>query len=94
MSKCSLHRECRGVPLQTLPIGLGGELTDPDHKWATTFGVEEVGAVLVRPDGYVAWRFATSQAHPAAEIQNALGTALAKQSGKQRELASLPFSAE
>ena len=38
--------------------------------------VSLTGAVLVRPDGYVAWRCATSKAEPVAEIEMALSMAL------------------
>ena len=42
-------------------------------EWARTYGVDENGAVLVRPDGYVGWRSATAAKDPAA----ALGAAMA-----------------
>lgn len=35
---------------------IGGELDDPDGAWQDAYGVEAGGAVLVRPDGQVAWR--------------------------------------
>jgi putative polyketide hydroxylase len=37
-------------------IGADGELRDPEHGWAQRMGVSSDGAVLVRPDGFVAWR--------------------------------------
>lgn len=37
-------------------IGAGGEFADPDGKWQQLYGIAADGAVLVRPDGYVAWR--------------------------------------
>jgi 2-polyprenyl-6-methoxyphenol hydroxylase-like FAD-dependent oxidoreductase len=43
-------------PLQAFTIGAGGDLVDPDGNWHELYGVEADGAVLVRPDGYVAWR--------------------------------------
>ncbi len=45
-----------GMPLQAYTVGPGGDLADPASVWAQTYGVESDGAVLVRPDGYVAWR--------------------------------------
>jgi hypothetical protein len=68
-----------GVPLQAYRVGRGGDWTDPAQTWATLYGVDEDGAVLVRPDGYVAWRRAAAPAEPAAEIGMALSTALARQ---------------
>ncbi|MFI7454192.1 FAD-dependent monooxygenase [Nonomuraea sp. NPDC049714] len=35
-----------------------GLLGDPERRWATAFGVTGGGAVLIRPDGFVAWRAA------------------------------------
>ncbi|HEX9076215.1 MAG TPA: FAD-dependent monooxygenase [Anaerolineae bacterium] len=75
------------VPIQMFRVGPGGVVHGPDHAWAEKYGVEEDGAVLVRPDGYVAWRCATSKAEPATEIEMALSTALGRQSVRQRQAA-------
>ena len=75
------------VPIETFQIGSGGELADPNRKWSTVYGVEEGGAVLMRPDGYVVWRCATSKAEPETEIEMALGVALGRQPVSQRETA-------
>ncbi|ARQ71879.1 FAD-dependent monooxygenase [Streptomyces marincola] len=45
-----------GVEVAVLPIGAGGGPRDPYGTWAELREVEESGAVLVRPDGHVAWR--------------------------------------
>ncbi|KZT73955.1 hypothetical protein DAEQUDRAFT_721453 [Daedalea quercina L-15889] len=37
-------------------VGEGGDWVDADGDWARQCGVGEEGAVLVRPDGIVAWR--------------------------------------
>jgi putative polyketide hydroxylase len=37
-------------------IGDGGDLQDPGNSWAERVGVSLDGAVLVRPDSFVAWR--------------------------------------
>ena len=34
----------------------GGDIADPDDAWLKAYELEPGGAVLVRPDGYVAWR--------------------------------------
>jgi tetracenomycin A2 monooxygenase-dioxygenase len=44
------------LPLRTHVIG--DELTPVDRNWAEAYGVSEDGAVLVRPDAFVAWRSA------------------------------------
>ncbi len=37
-------------------IGSEGELRDVDSHWSETYGIEADDALLVRPDGFVAWR--------------------------------------
>jgi 2-polyprenyl-6-methoxyphenol hydroxylase-like FAD-dependent oxidoreductase len=48
-----------GVPLHYHRIGPEGPVHDPDDAWPLHYGVQADGAVLVRPDGVVAWRCAT-----------------------------------
>jgi 2-polyprenyl-6-methoxyphenol hydroxylase-like FAD-dependent oxidoreductase len=43
------------VPLHGYVVG-GGELRDPGGAFAAAYGISAAGAVLVRPDGFVAWR--------------------------------------
>lgn len=33
-----------------------GELQDVHHRWSVAYGLDADGAVLIRPDGFVAWR--------------------------------------
>ncbi|GAB2938688.1 FAD-dependent monooxygenase [Micromonospora polyrhachis] len=44
-----------GVPLASFTIGAPG-IEDDDNVFLTEYDIEPTGAVLVRPDGYVAWR--------------------------------------
>src|SRR5437879_2363747 len=41
-------------------------------EWAEAYGVEETGAVLVRPDGYVGWRSPAMRADPAKTLGGAM----------------------
>ncbi|MFC4998047.1 FAD-dependent monooxygenase [Dactylosporangium cerinum] len=47
-------------------------MTDPG--WPDLYGVAPDGAVLVRPDGHVAWRSRTASSDPVADLRNALTT--------------------
>jgi len=60
------------IPVAGYAIGDPG-LDDPTDTFADLYGISDGGAVLVRPDGHVAWRCATG---PADESQ--LATALAR----------------
>ena len=57
--------------LGTVSIG-DGELADCDGQWLETYGLDETGAVLVRPDGYVGWRSRAMPADPAARLGEAM----------------------
>lgn len=68
-----------GVPVQTVVIGPGREVTDLYFDWSRLSGVDEDGAVLVRPDKHVAWRSTALPADPEAELMSVLTTVLSRQ---------------
>jgi hypothetical protein len=65
-------------PIQAWAIGAGGDLGDPDGAWRETYGVEEDGAVLVRPDGYVAWRSRAGAADTLGTLRRAWDAVLGR----------------
>jgi putative polyketide hydroxylase len=63
--------QCLGIGA----FGIGnGELTDPEGQWAEAYGLDETGAVLVRPDGYVGWRSRAMTADPRASLGDAMAS--------------------
>ncbi|WP_366510928.1 hypothetical protein [Streptomyces sp. MP131-18] len=64
-----------GLHVTVRGIGTRGGLRDPYGTWAALREVEASGAVLVRPDGHVAWRAADS-GH-AGELPQVMATVLA-----------------
>ncbi|WP_371673562.1 FAD-dependent monooxygenase [Streptomyces sp. NBC_00289] len=63
------------VPLDSYRVGGGpdAELSpESGTDWAEVHGVTADGAVLVRPDGFVAWRSEGPSADPAAALREAL----------------------
>jgi 2-polyprenyl-6-methoxyphenol hydroxylase-like FAD-dependent oxidoreductase len=67
----------RGAPARAFTIGAGGDLGDPDKRWASVYGVDEDGAVMVRPDGHVGWRSRGAVTDPRREIATVLRRLLA-----------------
>jgi putative polyketide hydroxylase len=64
-----------GVRLAAYRVG-GAELIVPDDSFTGAYGVSSTGAVLVRPDGFVAWRAHAASNHPAETLAAALRAAL------------------
>jgi putative polyketide hydroxylase len=64
-----------------LAYTVGKELADQDKHWLEAYGLEADGAVLVRPDGQVAWRSRTGSDDPTAILSAALGGVLGFQGG-------------
>ncbi|MBN9695135.1 MAG: FAD-dependent monooxygenase [Zoogloea sp.] len=68
--------EALGMPwLRTVVTGEPGS-ADPYCAWQRLREVDEAGAILVRPDGYVAWRYSAAL-HDAGEARRQLAAALA-----------------
>ena len=65
----------------------GGELTDADGAWQDAYELDDDGAVLVRPDGYVAWRSRAGADHPLRTLQMALDGVLGRVAPAATELA-------
>jgi putative polyketide hydroxylase len=67
-----------GIELGAHRIAAGTELSEPDGRWPQIVGISEGGALLVRPDGYVAWRAQDATARPSAALEDALNRVLAR----------------
>ena len=59
-----------GVPLTV--YRLGSDLLNVDETWARRYGVTDAGAVLLRPDGYIAWRARTAASSASTTLREAL----------------------
>lgn len=46
----------KSLPLKNYRIAIDGDLIDPENRWHEIYEITSTGAVLVRPDGHVAWR--------------------------------------
>jgi hypothetical protein len=64
----------RGLELPVIRIDI--DATDIDGRFTKSYGVSDRGAVLVRPDGIVAWRSPGAAGHPEAALGDALSAIL------------------
>ncbi len=67
-----------GIEIDIHRIGVGG-LEDETGGFLGAYGIAPTCAVLVRPDGFVAWRAKTGEAASAEEISSALGSLLCRE---------------
>jgi putative polyketide hydroxylase len=65
-------------PLVAYAVGTDGDLADPDGHWHDAYGIDPDGAVLVRPDGHVAWRSRAGSSNPADVLRSALDRLLGR----------------
>jgi len=66
----------RRLPLHAFTVGPQGDLVDSGGRWASVYGVEQDGAVLVRPDGHVAWRVRSCVTNPVETLQEVFTSVL------------------
>lgn len=66
-----------GVPVATVTVGAPG-VEDDEGVFPTRYGIEPGGAVLVRPDGHVAWRRAAASENADEVLERALAQVLGR----------------
>ena len=69
-------RRTLGVPLGAVTVG-GAEVQDLSGAWQSAYGIDSDGAVLVRPDGHIAWRSAGAAADTTATLEHVVAQVLA-----------------
>ncbi|OCK77498.1 hypothetical protein K432DRAFT_358481 [Lepidopterella palustris CBS 459.81] len=70
-----------GIKISTAAISSGnlrGKLRDRDERWEKLKGIKQGGAILVRPDNFVAARWITPSKEPGKELGTAIATLLGK----------------
>ncbi len=66
-----------GLPLEAHRVAVDGSLVDRGDRFRNAFGVGPDGAVIVRPDGVIAWRSASGVETPRSEIEQVMQRLLA-----------------
>jgi putative polyketide hydroxylase len=59
-------------------IGPNGDLLDPEHDCTRRMGISPDGAVVIRPDGFVAWRASHFAKAPEQELRQVLNRILSR----------------
>ena len=83
---CDAARELAAeadLPLDAVRIGhLDGDLYDPRCTWLHHRQITSDGAILVRPDRFIAWRHPATDSEPRATLAAALSQILARPVGR------------
>ncbi|MCB0861868.1 MAG: FAD-dependent monooxygenase [Solirubrobacterales bacterium] len=81
--------DAAGLPLDFLRIGhLDGDLYDPQLTWTRNRGIGADGAILVRPDRFVAWRAGSAAEDPKRVLAEALSSLLGREVSAPEEAAA------
>jgi hypothetical protein len=67
-----------GAGLETFRVAGDGELVDRGGRFQQVYGIGGDGAVLLRPDGFVAWRARSREGDPEKAVGRALAQVLAR----------------
>jgi 2-polyprenyl-6-methoxyphenol hydroxylase-like FAD-dependent oxidoreductase len=77
-------RRTSGVPLGVATVG-GPEVPDLSGAWRSAYGIDDDGAVLVRPDGHIAWRSTGAAADATASLEQVVARVLSLNADDRRE---------
>jgi putative polyketide hydroxylase len=72
----------RGIALAVYRLAADGDLLDRKDGWRTKLGMSDAGAVLVRPDGFVAWR-STLPINPERKLGQVISSILGRPAADQ-----------
>jgi hypothetical protein len=73
----AVARRFPGLAIATHVVG-GNDIQDPEAAFAQAYGLSDDGALLVRPDGFVAWRAKSMVGDPEKALGRALDAVLMK----------------
>jgi 2-polyprenyl-6-methoxyphenol hydroxylase-like FAD-dependent oxidoreductase len=68
-----------GIDLIAYRVGPTGDLIDTQNRWKSRSGISPQGALLIRPDGFVAWRTRKQSGDLEQELEQTLRRVLLKE---------------
>jgi hypothetical protein len=78
-----------GIELTAYRVGPDADLLDLENSWPAKLGVSADGAVLIRPDGFVAWRTSTLTPTPELQLEQVLLRILCRSTAPTRLYSSV-----
>jgi len=76
---CARHASAElGLPVDTWRIAAGEKVSDPESRFAEAYGLTDSGAVIVRPDGFVAWRSKDASRASSVAMRDVLSSILCR----------------
>ncbi|GCE10070.1 FAD-dependent monooxygenase [Dictyobacter aurantiacus] len=70
--------QAQGIALSAYRLGPDADLLDEENAGPTKLGISSTGAMLVRPDGFVAWRSSTMSMNPVHQLEQVLSHILCR----------------
>ncbi|UIJ64419.1 FAD-dependent monooxygenase [Bacillus cereus] len=65
-----------GINIKGYRVGLSGDFIAPEDIFSKLYGIENGGAVLIRPDGFIGWRSEKAVVNPDIVLDEVMGNLL------------------
>ncbi len=65
-----------GVNIKVYRVGLSGNFIDQEDIFSKLYGIENGGAVLIRPDGFIGWRSEKEVVNPDVILEKVMSNLL------------------
>ncbi|HDX9491468.1 FAD-dependent oxidoreductase [Bacillus thuringiensis] len=65
-----------GINIKGYRVGLRGDFIAPEDTFSKLYGIENGGAVLIRPDGFIGWRSEKTVVNPDIVLEEVMGNLL------------------
>ena len=76
--------EATGIPLDSHRVGVDGQLVDDTGMFPQTLALSPEGAVIVRPDGVIAWRAEDPDGEHRATLEHVMRGLTFREAGQRQ----------